>query len=236
MEDKNKPVDVTTTQQASAAEKKADGTVVVQSKGDEGLDYKAELEKTKKELDQAQFTIVGLKKKKKDESTEIPVIDVNAGDEDEDDVEDDRINQIVSKKVQESTEKFKSELLEDVIGEEISKITVDPAKQELIRLNYDKRIVKTGYKRSNIQDDIQAALAITDRKRLEKQVSEMKQTVSSNQAKNTSGSAAGQPTESALVNISDTEKAWVKNTAKSMGISEEVVMKKLLSNKAQLSK
>jgi hypothetical protein len=138
-------------------------------------DYKVELEAAKKELGQAQHTIIKLKGEKKEEA----VI------EDEEKPKED---------IDEKLEKFKAEQAKDTLEDELARLTDDPNKQELIRLHYDKRIVKTGFDRKAIKTDLADALAIVDKPRHEKTISELKQANISNKTKNTSGSAAGQDT------------------------------------------
>lgn len=141
-------------------------------------DYKAEAEALAKELSQAQHTIVTLKKKDKDDDKQ---------------PNDQNQNGVVTPDVLNQTlENFKIEQSSEIFNDELSKLTDNPDKQALIKLTYEKKIMKGGFTRASIQADLASALAIVDRPRQEKTIEELKKRNISDITKNKSGNVAGQ--------------------------------------------
>lgn len=179
-EDTTKKVDTTT--DAPAQEDKGNEVVV---------DYKVELEKAKKaledketELKKAQFTIEKTKKDLKSNTTK----DDEGVYEDEDTEIEDKATKIAEV----TTEKVRQEMVKDVIEEEISKRAESPEHAELLRLYYDKKIVKSGFSRSAITSDLDNAALLVNKPKLEATLKELKQKAISNGTKNTGGAVSGQ--------------------------------------------
>jgi septum formation inhibitor MinC len=175
-EDKNQEVEKTT--DSPASENKGNEVVV------EKVDYKAELEKTKEQLKKAEFTIEKIKKgsesnTKKDNDTDI--------DRDIDAEIEERANKIAEA----TSNKVRQEMVQDTIDEEISKISESPEHAELIKLYYDKRIVKSGFSKQAVLDDINSAAILVNKPKAEAILKELKQKAVSNATKNGGGAISG---------------------------------------------
>ena len=188
---------------------------------DDGIDYKAEFEKKEKELGQAQHVIVDLKKKKEGSAS----VDVEAIKEE--------ARKEAAEAAKREIETFKVDLSQDTISDEIGKLTTNPDKQKLIKLHYEKSVVRTGYTRDAIQGDLRKALAIVELPLQEKRMKELQQSVISKSTMG-GGSAAGQEGGAQTVKLSDADEAFIKATAKARGVSEDVVRAKLLANKSKI--
>lgn len=194
---------------------------------DTGIDYKAELEKVKaqyeKRLGQAEHTIIALKKSKKDDSED-------DGDDDSDNDIDEKINAIKEEQKNE-LEKFRIGLIKDNVEDVISSLTSNPDEKELIRFNYENKIVRSGFDRKSIQEDLISAQLLANRSKFEKTIGELKYTLDAEKAKNKGGSATGQDKDTTAVKLTDQEEAWVKQFASRNNLSEDQVRKKLIANK-----
>jgi hypothetical protein len=188
MEEKKDVVDTTTDSPASENKGNDSATKVEGDKKPDAdvdkIDYKAELEKVKTQLKQAEYTIQKEKEKsksdtKKDED-KVDVIDI-----DEEDV-----GAKASAIAKTEIEKFKMEQTLDVLEDEISKLATSPEHAELIKLTYQNRINKSGFNRKAIVDDLMAAALLVDRPKFERQLKEMAKTVISSKTTNTSGSTS----------------------------------------------
>lgn len=221
-EDKNKKVEEGTTDSpAPGDESKTDPNLNKdENPSEDKIDYKAELEKAKKELNQAQHTIIKLKEKKKDEEDE----------EDEKDDFDLKLNELKEAQKQEF-EKLKTDLVKDTIDDVLSTLTENSDEKELIRFNYENRIVRSGTDRKSIQEDLVSAQLLANKSKLSKQINELKYTLNSEMGKNKNGSATGENKEQKSIKLTDQEEAWVKQTALRMKLPEEAVRKKLIANK-----
>lgn len=76
----------------------------------------------------------------------------------------------------------------ELIADRLAK---SPAEKELIMLKYDHSIVPTG----NIQEDIENAHALANRKQTQGRISELESSLKSKKTTSTGGSDAGQPVE-----------------------------------------
>lgn len=140
------------------------------SNADEGEDFEDKLEKERKRL--------GLKideeRKKR--------IEAQKGSMPREEVErliDEKVG-----KVQKTMLRERAEL----IAERLAK---SPAEKELIMLKYDHSIVPTG----NLQEDIENAHALANRKQTTSRISELETTLKSKKTTSSGGSDAGQPVE-----------------------------------------
>jgi hypothetical protein len=122
-------------------------------KGEE-VDYKSELErvtgelqKTAQDRDNYRTATIQLKQQLKDK-----------GDENYDD--DDAKNEMKM-----DIDKFKSDMVQDLIDSEIESSTSNRDEQDLIRFHYNNSIVKTGYSRQKIREDISTAKILANKKK-----------------------------------------------------------------------
>lgn len=200
---------------------------IVDPASDQPVDYAAELEKEKKarelkekELSQAQHVIETLKKEKKEkpnEDDDKPTIDV-----------DDIIKQVKEESSRE-IEAFKLEQSKDTLEEVLRSASNDPKEQELIRFHYENSIVKKGFSRSSIIDDIENAKVLANKNKLTKIFSEVSKSQAAQSARS-GGSASGQPVELSDDSLADGEKAWVTSMV-NQGFKREDVVNQLLKNK-----
>jgi len=122
--------------QASAGEVKVDTAAVEAAK--------AEAKKLADELEQAQHTIVELKRVKKEAKT------------------DDKVDmqEAIKQAVQEHLEPVVRATTETTIEDELSKMTNDPKVRDAVLASYEKDIAKSGLTRVAIQADLRKAFAI----------------------------------------------------------------------------
>ena len=142
MEDTTTAGAVTTpaTDPVQGTDTKVDGEVIV--------DYKAETVKLQDRLNKAEFTIVKLRQ----EEGKKVAIDVDA----------------VQEVVRQEVEKFKVDTTKDTFESELANLSTDPAERELIRLNYDKKIVKSGFNKDAIRSDLMDAKILANRPKYRK--------------------------------------------------------------------
>lgn len=208
----------TNTQEDNASQVDETAESVASAEQTNEIDYKAELEAARTQLSQAEHTIVETKRKLKEATSTGP-----------DDVVIEPVTEPTSDELaaqiraenQADLTKFKQELTQDVLEEELSNLSKNPYEQALIQLHYENSIKQSGYSRKAIQADLKAARAIANQKRLEKENSELKQTLI---AKNTAGKAAGGSNQDQQViedepNLTPAERAFLKRQADKQGIS-----------------
>lgn len=184
-------------------------------KGNDEIDYKAELEATKKRLSQAEHTIVKLKKEPKEDGSESIRLE--------------DIEEVVSKRVAESLERAKTEIASDVIEEELARLTANEDEKALIRLNYEKTIVKSGLSRAAIIADLQNAKVLANKPRFDKLISEATRSVDTKQ-KMGSGYASGHQPETPA-ELSPAEEKAIQAMAARTGKTVDEVRNKLLANR-----
>ena len=175
-EDKNPEVEITT--DSPASENK--GNEVVTDK----VDYKAELEKTKEQLKKAEFAIEKAKKESKSNNTKDDDADI---DRDIDAEIEERANKIAEA----TSNKVRQEMVQDTIDEEISKIAESSEHAELIKLYYDKRIVKSGFSKQAVLEDINSAALLVNKPKADAILRELKQKALSNATKGGAGAVSG---------------------------------------------
>lgn len=206
---------------AVAAEEKVAAEAAAAKAKAEEVDYKAELEKEKARVAQAEHTIVALKKEAKDKGES--AVDVKA-------IED-SIRASLIEEQNKALDAFKVEQAKGSVDEEIAKLSSNKDEQELIKFHYEKSVMKSGFDKTSIASDIQNAYVIANKPRLEKTMAELRQAALSKHT--TKGAEAGG------VSTGDTAKplapeveAWVTKTAKARGIPEADIRAKLLKNSA----
>lgn len=216
MDEEKKKGEETPETPASGEEKKPD------VKEDE-VDYKAEAEKLKKQLGQAEHTIVKLKTDKKKDDEEVPPVSIDP----------DAFKEEVLGEAKKEIEKFKADFAKDSVEEVLGSLTSNPDERELIRLNYENRIQRTGYDRQSILSDMKAAQILANGPKFEKRINEMKEKVLSDKAKNITGDTTSQDVSKKTTTLSDAEESFIKQQAKARGISEDIVRAKLIANKTK---
>lgn len=204
-----------------------DDKKVVDPASDQQVDYAAELakeikarEEKEKELSQAQHVIENLKKAKK--------IEVKTEDQPEA-IDTDEIVRKAREETSSEIEKFKLEQSRDTLEEILKSASTDPKEQDLIRFHYENSIVKKGFSRASIIDDIENAKILANRQKFSKIFSEVGKAKTSQDTRST-GSAASQPMTDTEDGLSDSEKAWITSMA-NQGFKREDVVKQLLKNK-----
>lgn len=124
--------------------------------------YKKELEKVKGERDNYKEGLLSKKeqiKKMKEENPE---------------VNKEEIESIVSERVGEETKKFREEFNRERFETELSALTEDPDKLELIRHHYQNSINPTG----SIRQDLRRALLLADEKKIFSENEELRKSLS----------------------------------------------------------
>lgn len=178
------------------------------------VDYKVELETAKAKLTKAEFTIEKLKKDLKSNNTKD---DEGVESDTEEDIDEraTKIAEVVSQKV-------RQEAVQDTISEEISKRAESPEHAELLKLYYDKRIVKTGFSKQSIAEDLDAAALLVNKPKIEAAMKELKQKAISNSTKGGSGQVTGQAEKpSEELNLSDADRRVMQR----FGLKEEDINK-----------
>jgi hypothetical protein len=134
----------------------------------EEVDYKAEYEKVKTNLDKAEHKIVELKTKK-DDKDEFSFVDES--------VEEEDIDSKIAKKVSEaliaSRAEMTKELMSDVIDEELSQLSSNEDERKLIKLHYENSIKQSGLSRESIKEDLNKAYLIANQSKFLKERKEM---------------------------------------------------------------
>lgn len=134
---------------------------------DDTTDYKKLYEDTKTELGQAQHKIIELKKKPSD-------------DDDKNTLDKDTIKSVVNEALSED----RTLRVNEIVDEELSKISTNPDEQKLIKLLYENKIVKVGDSRSDIRKDLEAAKILANANKTEAKQKELEDA-----AKNKAGAA-----------------------------------------------
>lgn len=193
---------------------------------DDGIDYAAELERVKKQLGQAEHTIITLKKKNKEDDPD------DNGDDDKDKVKIEDEIQKIREEQKVELDKLKVDLVKDNVSDILSSMTTNQAERDLIKFNYENKIVKSGFDKDSIREDLTSARLLANRSKLEKTITELKYTLDSEKGKNKGGSATGQDVDTKTTKLSASEETWVKQHALRTGIPEDKVRAKLIANKS----
>ena len=123
---------------------------------DEGteIDYKAELEKVSKDRDNYKEGLLVAKDKLKKKGSS---------------VDPEEIAKIVKETMKEEIGSLHSLITGNTLESALSKLTDNPAKKDLIKFHYENSIIKTG----SIDEDLENALLIADKKTILKQTKEL---------------------------------------------------------------
>lgn len=192
------------------------------TKEQELADAKKALADKETELGKAQFTIVDLKKKKDEARVPVtPEFDIEA-------LEEKALN-----KASEEIEKFKQEQSKDTFEDILATFGGTPEDREKIRTAYSTNIVKTGYNREAIRQDLSNAYILANKPKFETTIKELQATAVSKGTQSGASPSSQEPEKKEDVNLSDAEKVWVKQTAARMKLTEEQVTAQLMANKGK---
>jgi hypothetical protein len=191
------------------------------AKEQELADAKKSLADKEKELGQAQFTIVDLKKKKEPASPAAQEVDIEA-------IEEKALS--ISR---EEIEKFKVEQSKDTFEDILATFKGTPEEKEKIKTAYNTQIVKTGFNRESIRQDLENAFILANKPKFETTIKELQATAISKGTQSGASASSQEIDKKEEPNLSDAEKAWVKTTAAKRGISEDAVTALLMKNKGR---
>lgn len=184
------------------------------------IDHKAEAEKLRKQLDQAEHKIVELKKDKKPKTDE--------GDDEGEDSKGIRPDAVATI-VKSVTEQIRQDQSSDVVTEELSKLTKDPDELAHIKLIYESKIVKTGFTREQIAKDLADSFAIANAPRILKNSEEVTRAAITKAQTDTKGGSSGASITSdtpADTNWNANEMALFQQVAAKMGTTVDKIIKK----------
>lgn len=191
------------------------------AKDQELADAKKALADKETELGQAQHTIIGLKKTKPEAKTETQTVDIEA------------IEEKALSKAQEEIEKFKVEQSKDTFEDILATFKGTPEEKEKIKTAYNTQIVKTGFNRESIRQDLENAFILANKPKFETTIKELQATAISKGTQSGASASSQEIDKKEEPNLSDAEKVWVKTTAAKRGISEEAVTALLVKNKGR---
>lgn len=191
------------------------------AKDQELADAKKSLTDKETELGKAQFTIVELKKKKESDKPAAQEVDIEA------------IEEKALSKAQEEIEKFKVEQSKDTFEDILATFKGTPEEKEKIKTAYNTQIVKTGFNRESIRQDLENAFILANKPKFETTIKELQATAISKGTQSGASATTQEIERKEEPNLSDAEKAWVKTTAAKRGISEEAVTALLMKNKGR---
>lgn len=216
MEDKEQKVDVNkelVDNQAEATPASEEKQGADSSSQEEKIDYKkryeeisTELDNVSHELNQAKFTLT--QKNKAEKESRKKQLDNDF--EDDDTGDDDEPNKDITDIVREEVEKAQLLMRKDIITEEIDRLTSDSDEKDLIKLFYDRKIVKTGFDKGSIRKDLEYAQILANQPRLNKVMSEIQKKKESEEAIDYTSGSGGHKIKSdsiSKVNLSDKDKA-----------------------------
>lgn len=164
---------------------------------EEKIDWKKQYEDVQRELDQAKYTLTkkNIDSKKKEEEKKDYF-----GDDDEDNKED--IKEIVAGTVRSELEKAQISMRNDIITEELEKLSTDSDEMNVIKLFYENKINKTGFDRASIRKDLEFAHVLANKPRFERMLSEIQKKKESDAATTKATSSGGHKIEGDFNNSS----------------------------------
>jgi len=199
----------------------ADGTVITGAQSVETNEPVAkELAETKKRLEQAEYTIVKLKKAPVSPSeTHSQTVDIES------------IKAEAAKAAKAEIDSIRQDLTGDVLEEELSKVAKTPEERAAVLREYNEGIVKTGVSRAKIGNDLARAALLANGPKLQAQMSEVQRAATASGTA-MSGSATGTSAEiKANVKFTPAEEKWVTDTARVTGKTVDEVKTALLKNR-----
>jgi len=199
-----------------AAGKTAAESAEAQIKTEGENDYKAELDRVKKQLGQAEHTIITLKKKKDEGDESVTNIDSLM----------DELREENKKALQQA----KNEMIGDTLQEELLRMSSDESERELIKLRYENSINKSGTSRAAILADLQDARILANKPRFDKLMSEASRSANTTPP-SSSGGTSSVTTGSDTIELSKEEENAVQKMAQRTGKPVEEIRRKLMANK-----
>lgn len=207
---------VTQAEENTEVESASEVTEATPVEEEPSIDYKAEAEVLQQKLDKAEYT---LRKK-----------NVDSKKASEEEVES--LDQRLEAKAAELEEKFDERVkairmddARDTFDEELSAASENPDERDLIRLHYENSIVKSGFSRAAVREDLDKAKALANAKKILKQNHELAEAVKAKGAMgNTAqGSNKDRPTAQEDLESKFTAHDWAY--MKKRGWSDEKIRK-----------
>lgn len=166
---------------------------------EEEVDYKAEAETLRKKLDQAEFTLRKRNVERKQERILDPI------------PESPEVDAMIEEKVREGLTNIRHSEANELIEEMIVTSAENDDEADLIRLHYENSIVKTGFTKSAIREDVQKAKLLANAARYLREKKEIAQTLKAKSSLGR-GTAAGtnqdRPTPTEDLSKKFTAKDW----------------------------
>lgn len=128
---------------------------VTETVDNQEIDYKAELEKTKERLRKAEYKLTKQNMESKDMLPE------------------EEIARIVDEQLSERLSQVRERDTAEDVDDELGAVTTNPEERELIRFLYQNRIVKTGFSRTAIREDIQTCKLLANAKKYQHENQEL---------------------------------------------------------------
>lgn len=175
--DQNAPADETNASDSQLSEESKtheEEDVQDDSLEESGVDYKAELEREKNLREKAEKKIVKLKKAQKRN-------DEDSGEES--DSPDNLVEKVAERIRQENSKELIDEILEE--------ISSNSNERDLIEFIYENKIVKSGFTRKSIAEDLTAAKILANRKKIERENKELNHALKIKSTLNTSPQFSG---------------------------------------------
>lgn len=179
MENETKPVETVTTEPLAPEVQTNEVVEPVDQPKEPSIDYAMEYEKEKERREKAEFALY---KKKKAERAAKQTQEADSGV-----VDTDEIKKQVEDTFYAMNEAQREKDAEDVIDEELMRLTSNPDELKLIRFKYDNAINKTGFSRLAIRQDLDDAKFLANKSRYLKEKSELAQSAISKQTITNSG-------------------------------------------------
>jgi len=191
-----------------------------EKKQDDGIDYKSETEKLKKQLSQAEYKLEQQRRNNKKEEVEP-----------EEFIDIDKIKEDLAESQRVELDNFKLEMSKGSIDDVLSDLSKNNDERELIKFHYENTLKKTGFSKDSIKNDLIRAKILANSAKFEKDNSELKEALKTQKTMNTKGTTSSQEIDSGDMELSPEEESAVKKIALARGVSEDAVRSKLMANK-----
>ena len=141
---------------------------------------------------------------------------------------------MIDRMVAERLDKAQADMSKDIFAEELLSVTNNDSERDLIKHHYEHTIRQSGFSRTAIKEDLFKAKAIANANRLQKQNTELVETVKAKQAMGNSavGSNQAKPTPTEDISKQFSERDW--QFMQKRGWSEEMI-KQAAARKAAMS-
>lgn len=196
------------------------------------IDYEVELEKVKKQLSQAEYTIQQEKQKNKKKAAEETVDETIQESEGELTVQE--FEKRIEQKFEQKLKTFQTEQTRDLVDAGLEALTDNPKERELIRFHYENSLNPSGYTRTAIKADLENAQLIANRKKLLAENRELKEAL---RAKASVGNASRGSNQDKITvedepNLTPQERSLLKRHAEQQGITLKEYLRR---NKTRLT-